>query len=403
MDKISILVADDIKETRENIKRLISFEPDLEVVGEAATGEEAIRQAERLQPDVILMDINMPILDGIGATEVISMRVPRTSIIIVSVQGEQEYLKKAMVAGAREYLVKPFSSDELVDTVHRVCSLEKKRRVHQLSTQTFDVKGGREPHVITVFSTKGGVGKTTIGINLAIALRQQTRKRVVVVDLDLQFGDVAVMLNLTPRRTLGELIQETGSLNTELVESYLATHHTGIKILPAPLRPEYAELINAAQVEKILDILKQSYDYVIVDTPPFFHETNLTALDQSHHILLILALDLPTIKNIKLSLEVLESLHHIGKVRIVLNRSSNEFGIKFEDVERSLGVPITFHVPSDGKVVVSSVNKGIPFVLGHPAARVSQAVNEIASQVVSEVAAGSPLPKKGFLTRLKAK
>lgn len=403
MEKITILIADDIGETRDNIKRLLSFEPDMEVIGEAATGEEAVRQAERLQPDVILMDINMPVLDGIGATEIISMRVPQTSIIIISVQGEQEYLKKSMVAGAREYLVKPFSSEELAETIRRVCQLEKKRRVHLMSNQTFNVKGSKEPYVITVFSTKGGVGKTTIGVNLAVALRQQTRKRVVVVDLDLQFGDVAVMFNLTPRRTLGELIQETVPLTPQLVDSYLTVHQSGIKILPAPLRPEYGELINAEQVERILDILKQTYDYIIVDTPPFFHETNLAALDQSRRILLVLTLELPTIKNVKLSLEVLESLHHLGKVRMILNRSSNEFGIKFEDVEKSLGFPISQHIPSDGKIVISSVNKGIPFVINQPGARVSQAICELAQQITREEAVGEAPAKKGLLTRMKAR
>jgi pilus assembly protein CpaE len=142
MAKITILIADDVKETRESIRRLLSFEPDLEVIGEAATGEEAVRQAERLRPDVVLMDINMPILDGIGATELIAMRVPRTSVIIISIQGEQEYQKKSLIAGAREYLVKPFSFDELVETMHRVCSLEKSGETTGRRPGSLDAEAG---------------------------------------------------------------------------------------------------------------------------------------------------------------------------------------------------------------------------------------------------------------------
>lgn len=381
MSKIKILIVDDIVETRENIKRLLYFEQDMQVVGEAGDGEEAIRQAERLQPDVILMDINMPVIDGIAATEIISLKVPTTSIVIMSVQGEQEYLKKSMIAGAREYMIKPFSSDELNDTIRRVYDFESKRKVHLLSNQVL-IADKHDPQIVTIFSTKGGVGKTTIATNLAVSLAKETGKKVALVDLDLQFGDVAVMLNVMPKRTITELVQEIGQLDGELLESYLVAHSSGIKILPAPTRPEYAELITAGHVEKILSVLKQNYDYVIVDTSPFFLETNLTALDLCDQILLLISLDLPTIKNVKLSLEVLESLHHKGKIRLILNRSSRDIGIKYQDVEKSLGFLIAAHVPSDGRIVVSAVNKGVPFVSSDPHTKIAGAMRDLAYLVV---------------------
>lgn len=381
MSKIKILIVDDIVETRENIKRLLFFEQDMQVVAEAGNGEEAIKQAERLQPDVILMDINMPVIDGIAATEIIAMKVPTAAIVIMSVQGEQEYLKKAMIAGAREYMVKPFSSDELNSTIRRVYDFENKRKVHLFSNQVLKVDK-QDPQIVTIFSTKGGVGKTTLATNLAVSLAKETGKKVALVDLDLQFGDVAVMLNVMPKRTITELIQEIGQLDGELIESYLVAHSSGIKILPAPTRPEYAELITAGHVEKILSVLKQNYDYVIVDTSPFFQETNLTALDLCDQILLLISLDLPTIKNVKLSLEVLDSLHHKGKIRLILNRSSRDIGIKYQDVEKSLGFLIAAHVPSDGRVVVSAVNKGVPFVTSDPNTKIAGAMRDLAYLVV---------------------
>lgn len=306
----------------------------MEVVAEAENGEIAIKLAEKLYPDIILMDINMPVLDGISATEKIALSVPSSGVIIMSVQGEQEYLKKAMMAGAREYMIKPFSSDELAQTVRRVYEFEKKRKLQLVSTE----KGARvhkEPKIITIFSTKGGVGKTTIGTNLAVGIARETGARVALVDLDLQFGDVAVMLNVIPKRTITELIQEVSSLDANVLETFLVPHQSGIKILPAPTRPEYAELITASHIEKILDLLKTNYDYIIVDTPAFFHETNLTAIEMCDQILLIISMELPTIKNVKLGLEVLESLHMKGKIKLILNRSSNDIGIKHADVERS--------------------------------------------------------------------
>lgn len=384
MPPVKILIADDIAETRENIKRLLYFEEEIQIVGEAADGEEAVRLAEKLLPDVILMDINMPALDGISATELISVRFPSISIIIMSVQGEQEYLKKAMVAGAREYMVKPFSSDELTGTIRRVYELEQKRR------RTGDAAGAgdrkKEPQVVTVFSTKGGVGKTTIVTNLAVSLLQESRQKVVIVDLDLQFGDVAVMLNVVPKRTITELIQDIGQMDAELMEKYLVAHSSGVKVLPCPTRPEYAELITGGHVEKIIEILKQSYDYIVIDTPPFFHETTLTALDQSSQILVVVGLDLPTIKNVKLSLEVLETLHQKGKVKMVLNRSSSDIGIRCEDMEESLGLKVVSHIPSDGRVAVAAVNKGTPFVVSEPHSRIAESIRDLAQIVIYEEA-----------------
>lgn len=398
---IKVLIADDVAEMRENIKKLLQFEREISVIGEAVDGEDVLRQADKLRPDIILMDVNMPGMDGIKATEIISVKQPKTAIIIISVQGELEYVRRAMAAGAREYMVKPFSSDELAGTINRVYDLEQKRKI--VASDPLGLKENIDPQIVTVFSTKGGVGKTTIVTNLAVSLYNATRKKVAVVDLDLQFGDVAVMMNVVPKRTITELIQDIGSLDSETLESYLVTHSSGVKVLPAPTRPEYAELITAAHIEKLLNILKQSYDYVIVDSPPFFHETTLTALDLSQQILLIASLDLPTIKNVKLGMEVLESLHHKGKVKLILNRSSNEIGIKCSDMERSLGLKVTSHVPSDGRVVVGALNKGIPFVVGQPGSKISQSINELANLIVSDQDL-QPEPKtegrKGLLSRL---
>lgn len=400
---IKILIVDDITETRENIKRLLYFEKDMMVVGEASDGDEAVRQTQKLNPDIVLMDINMPTSDGITATQEISLKYPKTAIIIMSVQGEQEYLKKAMVAGAREYMVKPFSTDELVDTIRRVCEFEKRRRIH-LTEPSIVKELQRDPQIITVFSTKGGVGKTSIATNLAISLAEETRKKVVIMDLDLQFGDVAVMLNIIPKRTITEIIQDINQMDSELLEGYLISHPTGVKVLPSPTRPEYAELITGSHVEKILGVLKQNYDYIVIDTPQFFHDTTLTALDLCHQILMVVSLDLPTIKNVKLGLEVLDSLHLKGKVKLILNRSSSDMGIKHEDMEENLNMKIAAHIPSDGRTVVSSVNKGDPFVMTHPHTKISESIRELARMVmIGEVKlsrAAAVTEKKGLLGRL---
>lgn len=379
MEPIRVLLVDDTDETRDNVRRILSFDKDIAVIGEARDGLEALQKVQALNPDVVLMDVNMPKLDGISATERISLEHPGCSVIFLSVQGEPEYLRKAMMAGARDYLVKPFSGDELMDTIKRVYQLDSKRVGSGKANKGERVK----PHVVTIFGTKGGVGKTTIAVNLAILLAN-TKKKVAIIDLDLQFGDVSVFLNLLPKRTMAELAQEGHDLNIDLVESYMIPHLSGIKILPAPGRPEYAELITPSQVEAVISILKQHYDYVVIDTPPLFNETNLSALDLSTQIFLALSLDLATIKNVKLSLELLDSLHHRGKTKLLLNRASEDMGIKISNAEETLDFLIAAQIPSDGKLCVSALNKGIPFVLSDPQAKVSQAIRNVADLVIQD-------------------
>jgi pilus assembly protein CpaE len=396
-EKIRVLIVDDVPETCENIRCLLSFEHRIEVVGEARNGEEALSKAETLKPDIVLMDINMPILDGIAATEAISCGIPGCAIIIMSVQGEQEYLRQAMVAGAREYIVKPFTSDELISSIYRVYDLLQRRQVklQSISGVQGDDPGGQ---VITVFSTKGGVGKSTIAVNLAACLSQEFGFSVAIVDLDLQFGDVAVLLNLIPRQTISDLAAELNHLDEELLESYMVRHSSGVRVLTAPSRPEYAELVSAQLVEKVIKLLQERYDYVIIDTPGLFTDPSMVALDYAQQILLILSLDLPTLKNIKLGMEVLDSLHHKEKVKVVLNRSTLELGISSEDVEMSLGVSLAAKLPSDGRIVVGAVNKGKPFVLSNPQSRVAESLRYLSRDVArsNQTAAESTKKPRGL-------
>lgn len=398
MERIKVVVVDDSDETRTNIKTLLSFEKDIEVIGEAVNGEEAVFISREARPDIVIMDINMPVMDGIKATEEITLSAPETTVIIMSVQGENEYIKKAMSAGARDFLSKPFSSDELVRTVRRAYEAECKRREHTVGTRnTEEVKST----ILTVFSTKGGVGKTTIASNLAVSIARATKKRVALVDLDLQFGDTAIMLNVSVKNTISDLIKEINQLDTNLMEEYLVTHFSGVKVLPAPIKPEYAEYITAAHVEKILNTLKSYYHYIIVDTSASFHETVLASLDMSDRILFVSTLDLPTIKNIKAGLDVMETLRYPKeKINIILNKASEQFGIKYKDFENTLKYPIWAFVPEDSQTVITSANKGFPFVMTRAETKVAKAIFGMCSEIVGGAepvaAPAKPLLKKLF-------
>ena len=397
-ETIKILIVDDIQDIRENICKLLEFNPEITVVGQAATAVEAIERSKQTQPDVILMDINMPGMDGIAATEIITTEVPSANIIMMSVQGEQEYLRRSMVAGAKNYLTKPFTGDELMQAVKQVYTNETKRK----NTQKDSSKPVKEGKIITVFSTKGGVGKTTISTNLAVALTELLGVKVGIVDADLQFGDMALFLNVMPKATVADLVRDIDNLDAELLSSYLTDYSDKVKLLSAPFRPEQADSITSNHLTGILKTMVSMFDYVIIDTAPVFNEVILSVLDASDCILVISSLDLPAIKNVKLCLEIMESLNYsTDKIKMVLNRANSEGGIGTGEVEESLHHDFIATLPSDGKTVLGAVNRGIPFVVSHPETPVSQSVFHLA-RVIANVKLDTPIERpKGMVDRIK--
>lgn len=394
-DKIKLLIADDVAATRDNIQKLVEFQLEIEIVGQAGDAWEAISLAQSQNPDVVLMDINMPGMDGLAATEIICAEAPAAGIIIMSVQGEQEYLRRAMMAGAKDYLIKPFTGDELAQSVKQVYLRGQKQK----NSAALNAKERTAGKVITIFSTKGGVGKSVISANLAAALAARTGTRVVLLDADLQFGDGMLLLNVTPRATLAELAQNESQLAEEALGQYLTGCKENLDLLAAPLRPELAEKITPPILTKTVGLLRGLYDYVIIDTAPVFNEAMLAVLDAADEILVVSALDLPTVKNVKLCLEILASLKYDkNKIKLVINRADSDGFIRLEDVEGSLGCRVAATLPSEGKVVVDSVNKGIPFVIGNPETRVAAAVFQLAQLVargkLSEAANGGGLVRK---------
>ena len=242
-------------------------------------------------------------------------------------------------------------------------------------------------------SGDGGVGKTTIVLNLAIALKKLTGKRICVVDCDLQFGDVAIMLNLVPQKTLTNLVEEPPPWSPELVEEYV-THHdiSGIDVLLGPSKPEYAETVQGEHIEQTLTLLKERYDYVFVDTSPLFRNTELSILDLSAVILVVVSLELSAIKNIKLCLELLNNLNYNPeKIKLILNRGYPPMGgIEVNDVQNGLRREVVSLIPSAGKEVVSSLNKGTPFMLTDSSSDLAKSFYKLAELVVSET--GGVLP-----------
>jgi pilus assembly protein CpaE len=391
-DMIKVLIVDDIAETRDHLTKLLGFESDIEVVGAADSGRQALEMAGRLRPDVVLMDINMPDMDGIAATEQLAAEVPTAAVVMMSVQGEADYLRRSMLAGAREFLVKPFSSDELTASIRQVYTRErdKQGRITISTAAAVAAAGGgagrdREPgQLVAVFSPKGGVGRTTIAVNLAVAAAADLGIKTVLVDGSFQFGDVGVLLNLNPKnKSIADLVPELEAVEEpESIDTFVINHSSGVRVLLAPPSPEMAEMITPAGVRRILDALRATNDLVVVDCTANFSDTTLAILDAADMILTALTLEITSIKNIRLFLEVADQLgYESSKLKLVLNRADSTLGIRVADVEHSIGRKVEHTIVSDGRSVVYALNRGVPFVLSNREAQVSQDILRLATAI----------------------
>lgn len=403
-DKIHVLIVDDIPETRENLRKLLFFEADIEVVGAATSGEEGINLAKELKPHVVLMDINMPGVDGITASERITRQVPGCQIIMMSVQGEADYLRRSMLAGAREFLIKPFSSDELISSIRRVYELGRSlyqqvgptvAAVQSSPTAAAAAQPKKMGKIITIFSPKGGTGCSTLAVNLAIALQEETGSKVGLVDASLQFGDIAVLLNMQATRTLVDLAQQTDGIDADMALTVMLPHASGVKALLGPPRPEMADLVTTAAMRDVLNLLRQALDYTIVDTWSSLHDMMLTVLDMADRIVLVTTPDIPAIKNTKLFFEVTDALEYPkDKTLLILNKADRRTGIRAQDIEAGIKHPVAAQIPLDERIVTQAVNQGIPFIVSNKTSPVSQGVYGLARLLIRQLTEQKQAPEE---------
>lgn len=399
-EKIRVLIVDDVAETRENIRKLLQFDAAVEVVGASRSGAEGIQLAIEAQPDVVLMDINMPDMDGITATENIRKKVPFTQIVIVSVQGDSNYMRRAMLAGARDFLTKPIDVDELSAAIRRAGRVARNEK-EKLSVTAFAGAGGTGSltgtlipgdlgRIITVFSAKGGTGATTIAANLAVAFRQE-EKSVAAVDANLQFGDLSFFFNEQGRNNVTDLAPSADELDREVVTEVMIRHEkSGVHILAAPMRPEYADSVTGEQFGSIVRYLQRMYPYVLIDTSSMLSDVTLAALDASDLILLVTTQDIPAIKNARLFLDVADALGIArDQILLVMNQYDRRRNITVERVSDNFKKEFSGVIPFDEKLVVPAMDRGEPFVLKNAANPTAKAIFELRDNVLEKLKAAS--------------
>lgn len=390
--RIKLLIADDTYKITDSLKETFDKEGNIEIVGIVREEKEIFGALEKYHPDLLLLDVEITDLDSMHVIKEIVEKKPEILIVVVFTEKTKNYIKQCMALGAREYVVKPFSTHALMDTIKNLYEIDISRRKILTKRHAFieEIQGSqvmleKRHKMITFFSTKGGVGKSVMAANLAVALAEMNNGKVVLVDLDLMSGDLSVILDLYPQRTISELMKEIQILDKDVIEDYLIKHKSGLKILPAPISPEYSEYITAESVEEIIKVLLESYEYVVVDTGPSFRDINLISLDAADRVLFFTTLDLPTIKNVRIGLDIMKKLNYEEeKINLVLNKYNKRYGVTIKELEKTVKKKIENIIPMDDSTVISSVNRGEPFVTAFMKKPVSKAVIEIAKEIMKK-------------------
>lgn len=398
--KITVIIVDDIAETRENIRKLLQFDPGVEVIGVARTGAEGIKVALETQPDVVLMDINMPDMDGITATEKIRNRLPAVQIVILSVQSDPNYMRRAMLAGARDFLAKPPDVDELTSAIRRAGELAQQEKMKEANTRAV-AQAARVPgtgqlifpmgfggRIITIYGPKGGTGSTTIATNLAVAFHSE-KTPVVVVDGRLQFGDISFFFNEQTKNSIADIAGRSDELDPEFINDILLEHgDTGIKILAAPSRPEQADSLSGEEFGTILSYLKGMFSYIIVDTSSDLGDITLAAIDNSDLIGLVATQDIPSIKNIRLFLDLINALEYPREqIFLILNRFDKRRSITPERVADLAKSEVFATLPLDERLIIPAMDRGIPFLIQNKSHPASKAILGLAATIKNRIEA----------------
>ena len=368
------------------LHKALSQHAEVEVVGDSAQVAQAAATLAGGHLDCILYATREP---SFPAAEVAAIREQtRAPLVLVASGDAGAMLEQALDADVTDVLLLPQLVHNVVFTIRKAAHL---RRQSQSAA-------GRTGRVVTIFSPKGGTGKTTVATNLAAVLAKKEGKRTLLLDLDLQFGDTAIVLGIEPEKTIYDLVVAPGELDSEKLAGYVTKHPCGLDLLPAPLRPEDAELVTEGKVTALLEVARGSYDLIVVDTSPFFHGPMLATLDRTDELIILCGLDVPTLKNVALALQTLELLSFpASRVRYVMNRANSNVGLKTREVEAALKIKIASELPSD-QAVPLTVNRGNPAVLAEPRSDFARAMSSLARQIAPAVPAASKKAQRRILS-----
>lgn len=366
MDQMHLYVLADEREDYWEVQQALEKIEYIQFVGVTTDEEEAWAHLELGKVNVLLV---APRNDQgkYAFVERATQQFPLTPVILLEEEWQEETLHNALYLGAKDVLVRPFDGEKLLQSLIRVQQLSAKKADPQTYKASIQGKKKSPGKIYTFFSTKGGVGKTFLSLNFATALAADTQKRVVLVDLDLDCGNAALAMNLPPKFTILDVLNEIHNMDNDLIESYLLPHESGVKVLAANVRYDMKGFIKADQVKIVLELLQQSFDYVIVDMPPRFSENSAPAMALADLLLLVATPEVSSVRNTKSLLVTLQQLSFPpSKVRLILNKAMKRSEISEKDITSTLNQKLDAAVAYDYQRVLSSLNRGVPFIKEYP-------------------------------------
>ncbi len=386
MEKVPIAVIDKEKGNIERVSSLLENLTEIEIIQTSTSLEDLeLLFQEKLQT-LVLLGPAYKVEDAQKLLRNSSTSLRYVKVILLVDKTSTSLLSEAIMLNIHDVLEFPFTYHDLNESVKRAKDIFKEILTEQTGVpeeKAAPVKKGAKK--ITILGTKGGSGKSFIATNLAIDLANLLKKKVALFDLNYQFGDVALMLNLFPKHTVYDIMSVIDQLDSEMLNSFLTTHSSGVKVLPAPIDPTQDEAISTKTTKKILDILSDFNDYIVIDTPSSFSDNVLLILEETDCLCMITGMDVPSIKNLKITLQLLEQLKFPPeKIILILNRADTRVGITIDEIKKTISRSIDVIIPSN-RVVPLSVNKGVPVVTDAPRSSVSQSIHKLTNLLKSKL------------------
>jgi len=388
-EQTTIVIIDANENSRKFARALLSEISWAKIDAEATDLIHGYEMVKQYKPAIVIMSLCPDTDRALKLAEKIIKDSPKTTIFVTAPEAKPEVIIRAMRAGAREFLSVPLNKDELLNAVRNA----NRRRNYRLMDE------GNSGNVFTVFGVKGGVGTTTVAINLAVQIAKNPDRSVVLVDLNLQFGNAALFMNLPPKHSVVDVANNIEDLNPKSLKSLLPKHSSGVHVLTGTKRMEEAESIRANHLDQVFTLLKSTFDYIVVDVDDVLDELTLKVLEETDKIITVTTLDLPAIYNSRQCLDIFQRMgFDQDKVRLLINRKTANPSITLQDLEKSLDYPVSWKIPNqDYTTVLKAVNQGVPLSIIKPDSKLSLSFEYLAASLNG----GAPAVNNGNNRSLK--
>ena len=382
MEKIKVMVIMENEEKERELVNMLTNIDYIDLMDKIPPGADLAIRLIGVAPDVLLLE-RATAGDGYQLVEKLNDDEAEIITIMVEDEIEKETIRKAVFSGARDVLLYPVTAPQLLDSVYKCYQKEQKKNIQKRTPKSETRKKKKAAgNIVGVYSNKGGVGKTFLAVNLATSLALREKERVALVDLDLDAGSAALVMNLISHFTLSDVINDIRNLDRDLLESYMLPHSSGVMVLASPAQPRLNEFINADHISAILKILQSSFDYIVVDLPTRISKTLEPVFQEAEQLMVVVNQDLATIQNVKSFLVGMETLNFPqSRIKVVLNAFDTKREVRPKDIEVTLKAEIAGTIPADYRVASSSLNRGIPLALFNPRSKMSKGIDDLAAHI----------------------